>query len=256
MSLTTNKAKIQQLLDGINALPEASSGVELPTLTNEGAASDLLSGKQLIKSNGAAVTGTMPNNGTISKTIDGLNTKTATIPSGYTSGGTVTVDDTVDNIADNQATLLAQAISALESKASVGSDGEDVTAETTAYTNLLDDLEDAVNALPDAGGGSSGGVETCTVTITLGSAANLIAYATSYLDGVISAVVAPGTNTSVYVLENVVCGSMIFLSAIYYTSVPGYTLGNGVTGVNQSRGIFRAPTQAGVNGTIYIFDDM
>ena len=47
-----------------------------------------------------------------------------------------------------------------------GSGGEDVTDETTAYTNLLDDLEDAVNALPDAGGGGgSGGVETCTLTI-------------------------------------------------------------------------------------------
>lgn len=45
--------------------------------------------------------------------------------------------------------------------------GEDVTTETNAYTELLGDLEAAVDALPDAGGGSSGGmqIETCDVTI-------------------------------------------------------------------------------------------
>lgn len=44
--------------------------------------------------------------------------------------------------------------------------GEDVTAETNAYTSLLDDLEAAVDALPDAGSGGSGGtVQMCTVTI-------------------------------------------------------------------------------------------
>ena len=40
---------------------------------------------------GAKVTGTMPNNGSASKTIDGLTTTSATIPAGYTSGGTVSL---------------------------------------------------------------------------------------------------------------------------------------------------------------------
>ena len=43
--------------------------------------------------------------------------------------------------------------------------GEDVTAETNAYTSLLDDLEAAVDALPDAGSGGGGSVEACTVEI-------------------------------------------------------------------------------------------
>lgn len=42
--------------------------------------------------------------------------------------------------------------------------GEDVTAETETYTDLLTDLEAAVDALPDAGSGGSG-AETCTVSI-------------------------------------------------------------------------------------------
>ena len=43
--------------------------------------------------------------------------------------------------------------------------GEDVTAETNAYTSLLDDLEAAVDALPDAGSEGGGSVEACTVEI-------------------------------------------------------------------------------------------
>ena len=38
--------------------------------------------------------------------------------------------------------------------------GEDVTAETNAYTGLLDGLEAVVNALPDAGSGGGGGTNT------------------------------------------------------------------------------------------------
>ncbi len=45
---------------------------------------------------GAKVTGTMPNNGAISKTIDGLSTTSATIPAGYTSGGTVSLTGDIE----------------------------------------------------------------------------------------------------------------------------------------------------------------
>ena len=55
MSIKTNTTSLQDLLNVVNALPDA--GVELPTLTNEGSASDLLSGKQLIDQEGNIVTG-------------------------------------------------------------------------------------------------------------------------------------------------------------------------------------------------------
>lgn len=86
--------------------------------------------------------GTMPNNGTVSTIIDGLETKTVAIPEGYTSGGTVTVDNTVDNIANTQADLLKQIENALQRKSVSG------------------------------GGSSSGDLETCTVTITRNSNAS------------------------------------------------------------------------------------
>ena len=46
--------------------------------------------------NGAKVTGTMPNNGAISKTIDGLSVTSTTIPAGYTSGGTVSLTGDIE----------------------------------------------------------------------------------------------------------------------------------------------------------------
>lgn len=49
-------------------------------------------------SNGAAtqITGSMTNNGAISATIDGLTTTSYSVPSGYTTGGTVALDDTIE----------------------------------------------------------------------------------------------------------------------------------------------------------------
>lgn len=45
---------------------------------------------------GAKVTGSMPNNGATSLTIDGLTTTSATIPAGYTSGGTVSLTSDIE----------------------------------------------------------------------------------------------------------------------------------------------------------------
>jgi hypothetical protein len=79
--LKQNTTTIQELLDKINSLPEAGSdGVELPELTNEGTASDLLSGKQLIDQDGNIITGTIP-----TKIESDLTAFAAmvTVPAGY-----------------------------------------------------------------------------------------------------------------------------------------------------------------------------
>lgn len=49
-------------------------------------------------SNGSAIkiTGTMANNGAISATIDGLTTMSYSVPSGYTSGGSVSLDNSIE----------------------------------------------------------------------------------------------------------------------------------------------------------------
>lgn len=59
------------------------------------AAGDVLDGKVIVTSTGS-VEGTMANNGAISKTIDGLTATSATIPAGYTTGGTVSLSSSVE----------------------------------------------------------------------------------------------------------------------------------------------------------------
>ena len=46
----------------------------------------------------ALVTGTMANNGAISETIDGLTTTSYSVPAGYTSGGTVSLDSSIEDL--------------------------------------------------------------------------------------------------------------------------------------------------------------
>lgn len=71
IELQNNNTDLRAILDAVNALPDAG-GVELPELTNEATAADMLSGKQLIDDEGNVITGTF--------TIDNeLNTQDALI---------------------------------------------------------------------------------------------------------------------------------------------------------------------------------
>lgn len=73
----TDSYYLPQLSDAIDSIP---TGIQLPTLINPGAASDLLVGKELIDQDGNVVTGTIP-----TKTSSDLTSSGAavTVPSGY-----------------------------------------------------------------------------------------------------------------------------------------------------------------------------
>jgi hypothetical protein len=62
------------------AITSIETGIELPELTNEGSASDLLSGKELIDSSGNIVTGTIETKNSSNLAANGA---TVTVPAGY-----------------------------------------------------------------------------------------------------------------------------------------------------------------------------
>lgn len=54
----------------------------------------VLDGDVFVDASGETQPGTMPNNGAVSGSVDGITKTSASIPAGYTSGGSVTFDDT------------------------------------------------------------------------------------------------------------------------------------------------------------------
>lgn len=62
----------------------------------DAAAAHILDGKSAYVG-GKKVDGSMPDNGAMSKTLDGLTTTSVTIPEGYTSGGSVSLTNDIEN---------------------------------------------------------------------------------------------------------------------------------------------------------------
>lgn len=76
----------------VAAIPETYQDVSSVTAT----AADVLANKVIVSSEGELVTGTMPNNGAINAEIDGLTTTSYQVAAGYTTGGTVTLDGSIE----------------------------------------------------------------------------------------------------------------------------------------------------------------
>lgn len=76
----------------VSAIP--SNYADVGAVTAE--SGDVLAGKIIVDATGATVAGTMPNNGVISQTIDGLTNTSVTVPAGYVSGGTVSLSTDIE----------------------------------------------------------------------------------------------------------------------------------------------------------------
>ena len=76
----------------VGAIPEVYQDVSTVTA----GAADVLTGKVIVSASGTPTPGTMPNNGALSLTVDGLTTTSVSIPSGYTSGGTASLTNDIE----------------------------------------------------------------------------------------------------------------------------------------------------------------
>lgn len=76
----------------VAAIPEGYQDVSTVTA----GAADVLTGKVIVDASGKSVAGSMPNNGKITQTIDGLTSMSAAIPAGYASGGTVSLSNDIE----------------------------------------------------------------------------------------------------------------------------------------------------------------
>lgn len=151
-------------------------------------------------------------------------------------------------------TQYASLIETLRGKA-VGGGGEDVAAETEAYTTKLASLETAISALESElegkASGSSGGanIETCTIRIEA-IAVGTIAYAmilgaNGDIDSIAFEAENFGAMTSATILcENVICNSILYIDkkGIKCTTGSAYRLG---TGDKEYWSVFKAPNVAG-----------
>lgn len=153
----------------VAAIPEAFQDVSSVTA----AAGDVLAGKVVVTSDGTVTTGTMANNGAVSKTLDAATTS-YTVPKGYHSGAgtvklvaeekSVTPTKSAQNVTPTAGKVLtkvtvaaipAQYITTTDATAAAG----DILAEKTAYVNGAKITGTMVN-----NGATSGSIDGLTKT--------------------------------------------------------------------------------------------
>lgn len=76
----------------VNPIPEKYQDISGVTAT----AADVLSGKTIVNANGDTVEGSVPTNGDVSATIDGLTTTSVDVPAGHTTGGKVSLTGDIE----------------------------------------------------------------------------------------------------------------------------------------------------------------
>ena len=180
----------------VSAIPDAYQDVSSVTAT----AADTLTGKVFVTSDGTVTTGTMANNGAVTKALDAATTS-YTIPKGYHSGaGKVSVTTETKEVTPTKAAQeIVPSTGKLLSKVSVAaipavyvdtSDADAVAANIldskTAYVNGAK----VVGAMPNNGSVSASmdGLTTTSVTISAGYTSGGTVSLTSDIEDALAAI--------------------------------------------------------------------
>lgn len=160
----------------VSAIPDTYQDVSSVTA----GAADTLTGKVIVTADGKVTTGTMPNNGAVSKALD-ASTPSYTIPKGYHSGaGKVSVAVETKSVTPTKAAQdIVSSAGKLLSKVTVAAipdEFADTSDADTAATNILDGKTAFVNgekitgSMPNNGGVSAtmDGLTATSVVIPAG----------------------------------------------------------------------------------------
>lgn len=180
----------------VSAIPDAYQDVSSVTA----GAADTLTGKVLVTSDGKVTTGTMPNNGAVTKALDAATTS-YTIPKGYHSGaGKVSVTVETKEVTPTKAAQeIVPSTGKLLSKVSVAAIPEvyvDTSDADAVAANILDSKTAYVNgakvvgAMPNNGSVSASmdGLTTTSVTISAGYTSGGTVSLTSDIEDALAAI--------------------------------------------------------------------
>lgn len=226
--LQANNVDLQNILDMINSLPEGGGEPADPELQSKTVTPT--TSQQVIEPDAGydgldkVTVNAMPTatqaTPSISVSSGGLITASSEQSAGYVTAGTKSATKQLTTQAAKTVIPSTGAQTAVGSGvyttgavtvAPIPEEYQDVTAETTAYTNLLPTLESVINSLPDAGSGGSGGVDTCTIKLQEGSQ---IYFAVGYTNGDMEYVYSDAglIDGETNEITNVACGTIIYLS--------------------------------------------
>ena len=235
-NLTNNTTQLLAILDIVNNLPEP--GTDLPELTNEGSASDLRQGKELIDGDGNKITGTMPDgsattpattitknptitvstNGTITATVSGTQSVTPSVTAGYIASGT---SGTITVTGTSTGTLLT-ATAATITPGTVDKTAVSAYRYTTGTVKVKGDAN--LVAANIKSGTSIFGVAGTFTSDATATSAHVLSGKTAYVNGTkISGNIPTKTSSDI-----TVSGPTVTVPSGYYASSTSKSIGTGL----------------------------